>query len=203
VLGAAVHPAYWELPFLNAEERNLVRERLVQEMLWCVPGFGAAAEGEELGSSDEELDEAIEKLPLLTARAEIRCMKKLMRENDLKPVPFLLSLQLSASVQLLNLISWQNPMNSAPEFWKRNGSSMPHLQRLARILLSIPATGAAAERTFSTAGLCDRGGKGSSENIDALVFVRRNLPIMGATTLEQVDTMLRLLKISKTSPPSL
>jgi hypothetical protein len=68
-----------------------------------------------------------------------------------------LSLPASLGIELANFKAICNPRPKADEdvfaWWKSHGTSFPFLQRLARILLSIPATSVSSERLFSKAGL--------------------------------------------------
>jgi hypothetical protein len=178
VLAAAVHPRYWKLEFLDGERRRAVRERLAYELLWCVPvPLTQAAETEaDAGSSDEEQAPILgEDVPFLLARAEVQAMKKWMRQNEEQDCPCL----------------------EADEFWKLRSDDLPHMSRLARVLLAVPATSATSERTFSTAGHCDRVARGRSMALDSLVFVRRNVRLLGETPHDQLGRILALMKTKK------
>ena len=60
------------------------------------------------------------------------------------------------------------------EWWKANRQSFPHLARVARIVLAVPATSAPSERMWSEAGLVVRAkrAKLDPENVALLVFNR-------------------------------
>ena len=59
------------------------------------------------------------------------------------------------------------------EWWRGAAASLPHLARLARKLLCIPATSASSERIFSSAGLTitARRARLTQENASALLFL--------------------------------
>jgi len=58
-------------------------------------------------------------------------------------------------------------------WWKMNGSHFSHLELLARMYLTIPATSTPSERVFSVAGIVvdKRRSALTPEMIDALVFL--------------------------------
>jgi hypothetical protein len=63
------------------------------------------------------------------------------------------------------------------EWWRGNAVQIPHLARLARGLLCIPATSASSERLFSAAGLTisARRARLTSEHAEDLLFLRGTL----------------------------
>lgn len=62
-------------------------------------------------------------------------------------------------------------------WWKTNESHFPLLVRLAKNLLGIPSTSVPSERVFSTAGDIVTATRSalSAENVDRLIFLKRNL----------------------------
>lgn len=66
--------------------------------------------------------------------------------------------------------------NNPLEMWRKRAKEFPYLARLARRVLSIPATQAQSERMFSAAGLTVNKRRGSldPENVEMLVFLRCN-----------------------------
>jgi len=62
-----------------------------------------------------------------------------------------------------NLLNW----------WKNHSSTFPSLARLAKQILSIPASSASSERNFSTAGsvITERRTRLSPNNVDAILFI--------------------------------
>lgn len=67
------------------------------------------------------------------------------------------------------------PRDTHPlDWWKENNSTFPVLSRVARVLLSIPASSATSERAFSAAGyiINKRRVRLHHENVDKLLFIR-------------------------------
>lgn len=63
-------------------------------------------------------------------------------------------------------------------WWQKNKSSFPHLSKLARKYLCIPATSSPSERLFSTSGnivSCQRASL-KPQKVNMLVFLAKNLP---------------------------
>ena len=58
-------------------------------------------------------------------------------------------------------------------YWRTEGSKYPRLQRIAEKILCIPASSAASERNFSSAGfvLDKRRSQLSADNVDATLFI--------------------------------
>ena len=71
------------------------------------------------------------------------------------------------------------PLKSCPlKWWRENAKYYPMLSRLAKVFLSIPATSVPSERVFSTAGDIVTAERAQllPENVDRLVFLKKNLP---------------------------
>lgn len=70
------------------------------------------------------------------------------------------------------IMVYNNPL----DMWRKRAKEFPYLARLARRVLSIPATQAQSERMFSAAGLTVNKRRGSldPENVEMLVFLRCN-----------------------------
>ena len=66
--------------------------------------------------------------------------------------------------------------NNILEFWKENQSTLPLLCQLARIVLGLPATSAAAESKFSVAGtlIAANRSKLNPEKAKRLLYVHDN-----------------------------
>lgn len=70
------------------------------------------------------------------------------------------------------------PMEENPlDWWKLNEHRYPHLAKLAKCYLSIPATSVPAERVFSTAGdiLTDKRAALKPKHVDRIIFLRKNM----------------------------
>lgn len=77
------------------------------------------------------------------------------------------------SVQSLSVES--NPL----VWWRDNENQFPHLAKLAKRFLGIPATSVPSERVFSTAGDIVRAQRASltPDNVDMMVFLKKNFKI--------------------------
>jgi hypothetical protein len=64
-------------------------------------------------------------------------------------------------------------------WWKFNETSFPLLAKLAKMLLTIPATSVPSERVFSTAGEVVSAQRASltGENVDILIFLKKNMKL--------------------------
>ena len=62
-------------------------------------------------------------------------------------------------------------------WWKSNASTYPYLSQIARNILCIPASSAASERDFSTAGFViqERRTQLNPETVDDILFLHSNL----------------------------
>ncbi|KAK6183139.1 hypothetical protein SNE40_010672 [Patella caerulea] len=72
----------------------------------------------------------------------------------------------------------QNPMSESPlTFWKSKQDELPYLTSLSVKYLGIQASSVAAERVFSTTGDIVTATRSclKSENVDSLVFLKKNL----------------------------
>ena len=59
-------------------------------------------------------------------------------------------------------------------FWKRKKDLFPHLYKLARSILAVPATSASSEREFSAAGflLNEKRSRLKPETVESLLLIR-------------------------------
>lgn len=62
------------------------------------------------------------------------------------------------------------------EWWKDNQNQFPHLAKLAKRYLGVPATSVPSERVFSTAGdiVTAQRASLSPDNVDMMVFLKKN-----------------------------
>ena len=60
-------------------------------------------------------------------------------------------------------------------WWRKNESRFPHIARLSRLFLAVPATPTPSERVFSTAGniVMKKRSALSPENVDTLIFLNK------------------------------
>ena len=63
------------------------------------------------------------------------------------------------------------------QWWRENSSKYPYLAKLAKFMLSVPATSVASERVFSTAGDVVTATRSalSPDLVDQLIFLKKNL----------------------------
>lgn len=61
-------------------------------------------------------------------------------------------------------------------WWRENEKNFPHVARVARRLLSVPASSASSERSFSAAGLTlsQRRAALDPDTVDDILFVHSN-----------------------------
>lgn len=72
------------------------------------------------------------------------------------------------------------PVESNPlAWWKDNESQFPHVAKLAKCYLGVPAKSVPSERVFSTAGniVTAQRASLSPENVDMMVFLKKNLKL--------------------------
>ncbi len=64
-------------------------------------------------------------------------------------------------------------------WWKDNQNQFPHLAKLAKSYLGIPATSVPSERVFSTAGdiVTAQRASLSPDNVDMMVFLKKNFQL--------------------------
>ncbi|KAK9537980.1 hypothetical protein VZT92_005546 [Zoarces viviparus] len=64
-------------------------------------------------------------------------------------------------------------------WWKSNQCKYPHIAMMARRYLAVPGTSVPSERVFSTAGdiVTAKRSTLSPENVDILIFVKKNLKL--------------------------
>jgi len=64
-------------------------------------------------------------------------------------------------------------------WWKSNECKYPHIAKMARCYLAVPGSSVPSERVFSTAGdiVTAKRSTLSPENVDILVFLKKNLKL--------------------------
>ena len=65
------------------------------------------------------------------------------------------------------------------EWWRTNELKYPHIAKMAKFYLAVPATSVASERVFSTAGDIVTASRSalSPDNVDMLIFLSKNMKI--------------------------
>ena len=76
----------------------------------------------------------------------------------------------------MKLSATQKENTNVLTWWKENQKHYPHLFKIARSYLHIPATSVPSERIFSLAGyiVCDRRSKILSKNVNKAIFLKAN-----------------------------
>ena len=169
ITASAVDPRYKRLKFLNNEQREIVKGKIIKdikvviEQIACSPPPAKRAKfilpskivtGKSIwdSSSDEGEDEDA---PLASSSALFTAM----RESE----KFLKEPKLSSK---------ECPL----EWWKENVYVYPHLSIVARKYLSCPASSTPSERVFSIAGMTvtKKRASLSPNTVDSLIFLAAN-----------------------------
>jgi len=87
--------------------------------------------------------------------------------------------RLNKELEMYKCMEETNATENPLSWWKRHESSLPIVSMCAKYYLCIPASSSASERVFSTSGLiCSPlRSRLSSDNIDTLVFLSKNLQL--------------------------
>lgn len=83
--------------------------------------------------------------------------------------------------------------SDALDWWKINHTSFPRLSKLARIILSIPATSAPSERAFSAAGNLITAKRSQIDplRVKQILFIHDNYHLTSAETLRNSMTYVQ------------
>ena len=175
VVTCALDPRFRNLPFLEPEERDVVRKNLLlmsvkdrsvpapssrsietpakkscslaQLLSSDVPSDDDSSDDEDSGSQASKLEEQVERQLAVYFTEEA--------------VPF-----------------DTNPL----EWWKLHASRFPDVSALARKFLAVPGTSVPSEAVFSSAGVLVSKLRSSlhPDNVDALIFLRKNVMLKSA-----------------------
>ncbi|KAL2092740.1 hypothetical protein ACEWY4_012538 [Coilia grayii] len=165
---AALDPRFEKLPFLCDERRTQTFECLAEE----------AAQLKEQRVKCPPLSKKSKVLEDLFGDAfcteDLSVRKKTSKElayDEIRKYREVASLSLGGKVL---------------EWWKAHQSEFPLLANLAKTYLCIPATSVPSERVFSTAGDIVRSERSvlSSEHVDQLIFLKKNLTRSTAERIE-------------------
>ncbi|KAL2101911.1 hypothetical protein ACEWY4_003672 [Coilia grayii] len=152
-----LHPKYKALKMLMEEEREEVLKQ-VRELLLAEGGTRVRQEEDESNptTSTEQASGAKKSKTDVTE----------WEDDDTGPVD-----------EVQDYSSTNFDLGSVDEnllsFWKAQGQTFPRLQHLAKRILSIPATSAASERSFSAAGrvIEARRSRLNPDTVDAILFL--------------------------------
>ena len=158
-LCTAVDPRYSSLKFATSEQRSTAHEAILQHLKES--HFQSSATEENEGEASEAatqkktaleilLGDISSKSSALTPEVELESFAKEVEGSDTNP------------------LVW----------WKTNQGRYPHLSKLAKQLLCIPATSVPSERVFSVSGTITSAKRNciKPENVDMLIFLNKNLP---------------------------
>ena len=153
VLAAALDPRYHQLRFFSSSQRARVIENIKQKL--------TLAESEEECQQTEESE-----TPPQQKKTALSFLIGEDSSEDSPEVEIERFMSLPALKQDQNTLLW----------WKRNAEEYPHLSKLAKTFLCIPATSVPAERVFSSAGLIVSSLRSSlsADNVDMLIFMNKN-----------------------------
>ena len=156
VLASALDPRFRQLKILNDEQRQSVKEEITCRMA----AFSLASHDRDNTTTTNQPsaldillgpDEVIAELPTFQKEVDAYFAEKVVSRE-------------------VNPLVW----------WKDNNVHFPNLAKVAKSLLCIPATSAAAERIFSTAGLTVNKLRFSlnPDTVDALIFLNKNHSVL-------------------------
>ena len=160
-LCTAVDPRYSSLKFATSKQRSTAYEAILQRLkefnfqsntIEESGGEGEASQATTQKKSALEilLGDISSKSSVHTPEGELESFVKEAQGSDTNP------------------LVW----------WKANQGRYPHLVKLAKQLLCIPATSVPSERVFSVSGTITSAKRNciKPENVDMLVFLNKNLP---------------------------
>ena len=161
IFSTALDPHFHRLSFLSESQQSELLELLVSaaESITC----------NTASTTNESTDAAAESAEPPSKKRSV--LDRLLGEEKLDD---------ESSVQdEVKLYLQERPIKRKDDplsWWKVNGSQFPHLERLAKRYLAIPATSTPSERVFSVAIIVvdKRRAALTPEMIDALVFLNKN-----------------------------
>ncbi|XP_073795657.1 E3 SUMO-protein ligase ZBED1 isoform X3 [Danio rerio] len=171
-MSTALDPRFKSLPFLDETMRINIFNRLMEKILEYLSQQAQVSE-EQLDMASISCDPPAKKAPI----SEL--FGKLFPVEPSTPTPKSLSQMVKEEVacyrQVPTLPVELNPL----AWWKDNESQFPHVAKLAKCYLGVPATSVPSERVFSTAGdiVTAQRSSLSSENVDIMVFLKKNLKL--------------------------
>lgn len=163
VVAAALDPRSRSLPFLDADGRKAVKLDLLQLCTGSAEAEGSAAEpAAKRAPQPQDMVNHMEAVDMFfgTASAE----------------------EVSLSIKLEQEVEAYMSEAPAPgaadplQWWKSNAARLPHLAKVAKAVLCVPATSVPSERVFSAAGhiVSKRRAGLSEDSVDALIFLQQN-----------------------------
>ena len=166
IFSAALDPRFRRLSFLSESQQSELLELLVSaaESISCNT---ASATNESNDAAAESAEPPSKKRSVLD---RLLGEEKLDDESSIQD-------EVKSYLQERPIKRKDDPLS----WWKVNGSRFPHLERLAKRYLAIPATSTPSERVFSVAGIVvdKRRAALTPEMIDALVFLNKNSFMLG------------------------
>ncbi|CAF2085014.1 unnamed protein product [Rotaria magnacalcarata] len=88
-------------------------------------------------------------------------------------------------------------------YWKNNESTYPTLAKIAKRILSIPATNTSVERLFSDSGntITNRRTRLQTSKVNQLLFIRRNLQLLRELLPQSVEQIQKRKKSTTSTTP--
>ena len=162
VLAPAVDPRFKLLRFLDEEQTETLKSKLIHRMdSFATPSSETDITTGELAAKKQKKETALD--ILLGPEQETS-----VAQTSLDELEQYLSEKLAS--RKTNPINW----------WKENEHRFPHIAQVARSILNIPSTSTPSERIFSVAGLtvtklhsCLK-----PSNVDSLIFLNKNLKFL-------------------------
>lgn len=167
VLASTLDPRFRHAPFLEEDRRRELASILIEE--------GEARSDVSLEPDVRQKEPAVEEArPSLMSR-----LCHVEQGTD----PATLSREVDNYLNGTPSPSYVDPL----VWWKGNEPSYPHLAKLAKRYLAVPATSTKSERTYSAAGIVagKRRAALTSENVDRLIFLNKNTDFGMPVTMEE------------------
>lgn len=183
-MSSLLDPRFKSLRFLHPEKTSVVRGHLLTIL----------REGDDPSVTVKtETD-----VPIVPQTKRIRLLDRL--PTDVIDLTKVNSTHASVEHELEQYISEPVQVENPLQWWQANENKFPHIAKLARKYLCIPATEVASERSFSAAGFTVNKLRASldPENVDKLTFLHKNY-----VSLQGIDTdSLTTITSNPCNPPT-
>ncbi|XP_051998856.1 E3 SUMO-protein ligase ZBED1-like [Xyrauchen texanus] len=163
-MSTALDPRFKSLPFLDENTRRIVFNSLIEKILEYHPSQAQASKEQSEVASSSECDPPAKRAPIT------ELFGKLFPVETSTPASKSLSQMVKEEVQRYKEVPTLQVESNPLAWWKDKESQFPHLARLAKSFLGVPATSVPSERVFSTAGdiVTAQRASLSPENVDMM-----------------------------------